>query len=48
MNKKEKDFIKEAIKISERYNMWDKVSLQVALRSVNKFLKESFNLEDDK
>ena len=45
MNKEEKELIKEAIKLSETYNMWDKVSLQVALKKVNQFLKTKFNLE---
>ena len=47
MNKKEKELIKQAIKLSETYNMWDKVSLQVALRGVNKFLKENFDIENN-
>ena len=41
----EKELIKEAIKLSETYNMWDKVSLQVALKKVNQFLKTKFNFE---
>ena len=47
MTKKEKELIKEVIKLSESYNIWDKVSLQVALRKVNQFLKTKFNLEKE-
>ena len=46
MNKKEKELIKEAIKISKQYNMWDKVSCQVALHNVREFLKVNFDLEE--
>ena len=45
MTKKEKELIKKAIKLSESYNVWDKISLQIALRKVNQFLKTKFNLE---
>ena len=43
-----KEVIGEAIKISKQYNMWDKISCQIALNNVRDFLKVNFDLEDDK
>ena len=39
------EVIREAIKISKQYNMWDKVSCQVALNNVRGFLKDNFDLK---
>ena len=40
-----KEVIGEAVKISNKYNMWDKASCQVALHNVREFLKVNFDLE---
>jgi len=39
------EVIREAIRISKQYNMWDKASCQVALNNVREFLKENFDLK---
>ena len=41
-----KEVIREAIKISNTYNMWDKISTQIALKNVRDFLKVNFDLEE--
>tara|TARA_Y100000593_G_scaffold88826_1_gene171835 strand:+ start:1466 stop:1780 length:315 start_codon:yes stop_codon:yes gene_type:complete len=43
-----KEVVGEAIKISKQYNMWDKVSCQVALSNVRKFLEVNFDIDDTK
>ncbi len=40
------EVIREAIKISKQYNMWDKASCQVALTNVRNFLKANFDIKD--
>ena len=40
------EVIREAIKISKQYNMWDKASCQVALYNVKKFLEVNFDIKD--
>ena len=40
------EVIKEAIKISKQYNMWDKASCQVALNNVRKFLEINFDVKN--
>ena len=40
------EVVREAIKISNQYNMWDKASCQIALNNVRQFLKINFDLEN--
>jgi len=40
------EVVREAIRISKQYNMWDKASCQVALNNVRKFLEVNFDIED--
>ena len=47
-NKKTQKIIKEAVKISSDYNFWDKHSMRFALRNVQRFLIENFDLEENK
>ena len=43
-----KEVIREAIKMTKQYNMWDKVSSQIALNNVRKFLEVNFDIDDTK
>jgi hypothetical protein len=40
------EVIREAVKISKQYNMWSKVSTQIALGKVREFLEVNFDLEE--
>ncbi len=46
MNKKEKELLKEAIKILGMYDRNCKISMNMAMGNCKKFLKENFDLEN--
>ena len=46
MNKKDKELLKEAIKILGMYDRNCKISMNMAMGHCKKFLKENFNLKD--
>ena len=41
------DVVREAVRISKQYNMWDKASCQAALTNVRRFLEINFDLEKE-
>ena len=48
MNKKDKELLKEAIKILGMYDRNCKISMGMAMSNCKKFLKENFDLEKKK